>query len=261
MSLLPEVDPPALLPEESRVDAWFVAHTQGNHFIHGELSLTNRRLVFQPQKMGALIGALGVVAGTYAPSGEPWSTYLADITQVTEEPTSKRLTQEGRLVSIARRWGLAPEQFFVVTRLETMAPAVRDAVAKVDAAVDAQRERWTLPANCVQEGTAVGGSLSLVGTSLVFLPSSVEKKLDALVGSALQPLLSLLGRDAPAEAREIALADIARIEKLESELSLESARAGGLLDRLRIVKKDGSEAIFVVGDLDETIERLRRCVA
>ncbi len=122
-------------------------------------------------------------------------------------------------------------------------------------------EAWSIPANSVQQSTAVGGKLSLVGESLVFLPHGFEKALDSLVGSAFQPLLSVLGRDVPSEAREVRLADVASVEKLEGEWSFANLKSGGLRDRLLIKKKDGGEEIFVVGDLDEAIAYISQRLA
>lgn len=262
MSLLPETDPLELLPEETIVFEWYASHLEGKaQMPRGRLVLTNRRLAFRPTKMGALLTTLTVVGGMPTPSGDEWATWLGDIASLEVGEETKQMMEAARSLRFTQRWGLPEQSFFVVTSLDEIEPKLRDAVANVDAARDAQRERWTIPANSVQGGTAVGGKLSLVGTSLVFLPSSIEKSIDTLVGSALQPFLSMLGRDVQTEAREIPLADVASIGKLESELSLAAALGGGLRDRLVVAKKSGGEEIFVVNDLAETIARLQRCVA
>ena len=58
----------------------------------------------------------------------------------------------------------------------------------------------------------------------------------------------------------IPLADIEAVENLEGELSLSNALAGGLRDRLRLRTKRGTEEVFVVSDLERTIERIKRCL-
>lgn len=261
MSLLPEIEPLELLPDETLVFEWFVSHLQGASPMRGRLVLTNRRLAFRPTKMGALLTTLSVVAAMPNPSGKEWLTWLGDIADFSLGEETEQMFEKARPLQITQRWGLPDESFFVLTSLDLLEPKLREALANVDPVIDAQRERWSISANSVQRGTAVGGKLSLVGTSLVFLPSSFEKSLDTLVGSAFQPILSFLGRDVPTEAREIPLADIASIGKREAELSLEAARAGGLRDRLVLTQKSGGEEIFVVSDLDETISRLERCLA
>jgi hypothetical protein len=201
-----------------------------------------------------------VIAGAPVAEGDPWSTELGDVARVIDEGVSSDLTESARRLVVERRFGLETEQLLLMTSSDDAADRIHAAVAAVDPSAGATREKWSLPANSVQSGTAVGGSLSLVGSSLVFLPSSVEKAFDALVGSPLQPILSLLGREVPTEAREIALADIAAVEIVEGELAWDNVRSGGLRDRLRLRTKSGAEEIFVVGDVEKTVEKIRLCL-
>ncbi len=263
MSLLPEVEDLALRPGESVVYEWFGRHEQPHLLVNrvmkpGKLVLTNQRLAFQPQKMGLAIHALGVIGGVPVAVGDPWSMELGDVADVVDRGTRKELVEEGRDLVVERLFGLDPEKFFVTTPSDTLVDQIRAAVASVDPATAATRERWSLAANSVQAGVAVGGRLSLVGASLVFLPSDFERAFDSLIGSPAQPILSMLGRDAPSEARELPLADIAAVERLEGELSLSSAFAGGLRDRLLLRTKSGAEEIFVVNDLEKTMDRIQR---
>lgn len=266
MSLLPEIDDLELRPGESVIHEWLGRHEQPHLLVTrvpkpGKIVLTDQRLAFQPQKMGLAIHALGVIGGVPVAVGDPWSTELDEVADVVDRGTTEQLTEEGRTLVVERRFGLDPETFFVTTSSGTLVDMVRAAVASVDPALGATRERWSLAANSVQGGVAVGGRLSLVGTSLVFLPSDFEKAFDSLIGSPAQPILSMLGRDAPTEARELPLADIAAVERLEGELRLENVLGGGLRDRLLLRTKSGREELFVVNDLDETIHRIQRCLA
>lgn len=265
MSLLPEIEELELRPNESVIVEWLGSHEQRHLLVTrvlkpGKVVLTTQRLAFQPQKMGVAIHALGIIGGTPVAVGDPWSTELGDIAEVIDKGVSKQLTQDGRTLVVERLFGLDAETFFVTTNFDETVGKIRAAVAAVDPAAATIRERWSIAANSVQQGVAVGGRLSLVGTSIVFVPSSIEKAFDSLVGSPLQPILSALGRDAPTELREIPLADISSVEKLEGELSLANAFSGGLRDRLLLRTKSGGEEIFVVSDLDETMKRIRCCL-
>lgn len=261
MSLLPEIAPLELLEGETVVGEWLCNREAGGAPFRGALTLTNRRLVFRPQDLGLVIKTLGVVAGAIPPSATAWSAWLSDVAAVREGGTAQHLTETVHPMVVEQRFGLEPETLYMLSAPASVAEKIRDAAAKADRNADANRERWSIAANSVQKNVAVGGRLAQVGRSLVFFPSSFEKAFDSLVGSVVQPILSMLGRDAPSEAREILLADIASVEKLEGEFSLENAFSGGLRDRMKIVRKDGSEEIFVVGSLDETMKRVERCVA
>jgi len=115
---------------------------------------------------------------------------------------------------------------------------------------------WAVPANSVQNKVAVGGTLAIAADALVFMPSSVEQMFDTLLGTPAEPLLSLLGRSGHAEARQMPFADIAKVGKLDRDLSLDALKAGGLRERLVITMKSGKEEVFVVDDLDDVIRVL-----
>lgn len=261
MSLLPEIEPLTLLDGETVTSEWLVNREAGAAPFRGVLTLTDRRLVFRPQDMGLLIKTIGVVGGMLPTSATAWSAWLSDIAEVREAGTAQQLTEKVYPVVVEQRFGVDPETLYFLSSAAAIVTTIREAAAKSDRTADANRERWSIPANSVQKNVAVGGRLSQVGRSLVFVPSSFEKAFDSLVGSVVQPILSMLGREAPSEAREILLAEVASVEKLEGEFSLEGAFAGGLRDRMKIVRKDGTDEIFVVGDLEETMKRVERCVA
>lgn len=265
MSLLPEVEDLELRPGEQVLTEWFGQHEQLHLLVTripkpGKFFLTNQRLAFQPLKMGLAIHALGVVGGAPVAVGDPWSTELGDIANVIDHGVSKFLTEQVRTLVLERRFGLETERVLFTTGLDEVTERLRAAVQAAGATPSPVGHKWSIPANSVQGSTAVGGTLSLVGPALVFLPSGVEKAFDSLVDSPLGPLLGLFGRDAPSEAREVALADIEAVEKLEGEFALASAFAGGLRDRLRLRLKGGGEAVFVVGDLEKTMQRIEACL-
>lgn len=265
MSILPETADLPLRDGESIRHEWFGWHEQpyllsSRAMKPGKIVLTNQRLAFQPQKMGLAIQALGVVGGTPVIDGDPWSTELCDVARVIDNGMSKQLTVEVRNLVVERLLGMDPETFLVTTSSDAMVDAIGAAVAAVDPNVGANSEKWSIAASSVQQGVAVGGRLSLVGRSLVFLPSGIEKAFDSLVGTIAQPILSMLGREVPTEAREIPLREIVAIEKVEGELSLANVRSGGLRDRLMLRTVGGVDEIFVVGDLDKTMTRLRSCL-
>ena len=259
MSLLPELEPLELNPGETVVRGWAADRDEKGLPRRGSLTLTSQRLAYQPVKMGGAITALGVLAGSPVSAGHAWSVALSDVASVYREKV-ERIGERGAGVVVELRWSMDTEKFFVIDASYDVADEIAAGVAKGDHTAGQGGEKWSLPANSVQNGLAVGGRLSLVGRSLVFLPSSFEKKLDELVGGVLQPLLTILGRDAPSEAREIPLPDIAAVEKLEGELDLSLAKEGGLRDRLLLRRKNGEEEVFVVGDLDQVLARISRCV-
>jgi hypothetical protein len=265
VSIFPEVEDLARRPDERLIHEWFGRHEQ-SHLLTtrvpkpGKIVLTDQRLAFQPQKMGLAIHTLGIIAGVPVAVGDEWSTELSDIADVIDRGASTHLTEQGRMFVVERRFGLDPETFFVTTSSDEMLEMIRTAVAAADPAAGATREKWSIAANSVQAGVAVGGRLSMFAASLVFVPNDIETALDSLVGSPLQPVLSMLGRDAPSQARELPLADIASVDRLEGELKLENVLSGGLRDRLVIRTKSGAEEILVVNDLDATMKRIRRCL-
>ncbi|MBX3229172.1 MAG: hypothetical protein KIT84_18880 [Labilithrix sp.] len=253
MVLLPEIEALDLRPDETVVAEWLVDHTQGGAPKHGQLTLTNQRLAFQPVKLGVAVHAALLVSGAPASGGDPWATWLLDVAKVVEEPETERLGEKGRPLVIEQRFGLDDEAFFVIGGTGEAASAIRDAIAKVVPGAEPAHERWSVDADWVQGVLAVGGRLAQIGTSLVFFPSSFEKAMDTI--------LSALGRDTPPEVRAIPLADVAAMAKLEGELSIENALAGGLRDRLELRRKSGGAEQFVVGDIEKVMKRIERCIA
>lgn len=117
---------------------------------------------------------------------------------------------------------------------------------------------WSIGANSVQNSIAIGGKLAIVDDSLVFLPHGLERMFDDVFGALKgTPLDVFVMREAPAQGRLIKLSDIASVGKLERELSLAALGAGGLRERLKIVKKDGTEEVFVVNNLQKVIEHIQ----
>jgi hypothetical protein len=115
-----------------------------------------------------------------------------------------------------------------------------------------ESKSWSIAANHVQNGVAVGGKLGLASDGLFFAPHALEKFFDQLPG----PLLSMVGRAEGSQTRAIPFAEIASIGTLEGGFSLKGLAGGGLRDRLLVTLKDSTEEIFVVSDLQTVITHL-----
>ncbi len=102
----------------------------------------------------------------------------------------------------------------------------------------------TILANHVQQNLARGGRLTITSEALCFRPTSIEQ--------ALGKVLSIVGM-AETEDMDILLKDVASVGKTERELSRKGIFAGSTRERLRVVRKDGTEEVFVVNNLDKVI--------
>lgn len=105
--------------------------------------------------------------------------------------------------------------------------------------METAQEPWIIAANHTQDGRAVGGKLVVAAGCMAFRPHGMEEALDG-------------------ERVVILLADIARVGKRPGRFALSELFSGGLAARLEIRRKDGSEELFVVRNLDRVIAELER---
>ena len=127
MSFLPEVEKPELPPGESFVGGWVAYHVQKKVPCAGYLFLTNRRLLFQPMKMGFAMKALMVVGATIVPEGTEWKASLDEVGDVSTDPPASFQGQKGGYLRLQPAAGDAQE-IFVVGEHEAIADKIRAAI-------------------------------------------------------------------------------------------------------------------------------------
>ncbi len=99
---------------------------------------------------------------------------------------------------------------------------------------------WSVPANRSQGRRAVGGRLTLTDTTLVFLPHWVDGRLGGRTWEC-----------------ELANIEDVRVSTRDPRKWL----AGGLRERLEICLRDGQIEQFVVPNVVESIDRIKRHLA
>jgi hypothetical protein len=128
MSLLYEVKPPPLEAGECVVGQWVGDHLQGTNIQRGIVSLTNRRIAFEPTRLGWVVKAVQVLGGMWSTTAKPWSVPLSGVADVTVLEPTTRLREKGLPLTLLLKSGKAEEFFFVHEYADTEAK-IRNAIA------------------------------------------------------------------------------------------------------------------------------------